>query len=413
MDRFSVGAQLAKLGLSRDQNESESLSEPVWLDGTATGEEHAVASDVPKSILKRSEEGNRPRKPSAAKVTFGAADSFSAEAAAANPAAVELLKSMHAKHADGVVVSTNFGPNSAVILHLATRVNPNIPIVWVDTGYLSDETYLHAEQLTALLNLNLQVYQPVMSRARMEAIHGKLWETNEKEFGRLRKVEPMKRALSELKVKASVVGLRRSQLGHSGKSVTRVSKDGNERFRVLPIFDWSDADVANYITEHGLPSHGDATSGPRRDALRYAEHGINACALAKGARLDLHKETGSRGILLSISKVTTTTAMAKSAVVPDLEVEIYTRINSALCKSTKKLLEEKNVDFMEYVVGIDIAEDTLLTSIGGSTHSAPYVFVGGEYVGGFNEVCERLGEDPRRHATVWGRNVSNVQVGLV
>jgi len=243
----------------------------------------------------------------------------------------------------------------------------------------------------------------------MEAVRGKLWETDEREFGRLRKVEPMKRALSDLKVKASIVGLRRSQLGQSSTTVTRVSKDGNERFRVLPIFDWSDADMARYIEEHGLPSHGITSSGPRRDALRYAEHGINSDALAKTTE----KRLPARNLNLHAAFKKAPATSGKMAISMDADVEVYTKINSALCKSAKKLLEEKNVEYTEYIIGADIAEDALSTNIGMEGRSAPYIFIGGAYVGGFNEMCERLGEDPRRHTAVWGRNVANVQVGLV
>lgn len=409
MDRFSVGAKLAMLGLNKGQqanDETLSRSEPMWLDGSMPITS-ADAEEQPKSILKRPST-EQALKPSGARVSFGPT-SFSDQIHKKDPenmSATELLQSMCSKHNDGIVVSTNFGPNSAVILHLVTRVYPNIPVVWVDTGYLSKETYIHAEQLSKLLNLNLHVFQPSMSRARMEAVYGNLWETDEKEFGRLRKVEPMKRALNELNVKASIVGLRRSQLGNSARSVSRVSKDGNERYRVLPIFDWCDADMLKYVEDYGLPLHGDASSGPRRDALRYAEHGINSNSLVA-------KEAPKNSVRVSNSMPMATNETFKGKVQQLPDVEVYTRINSSLCKSTRKLLEDKGMAFTEYIVGVDIAEDTLLASIGGDKKSAPFVFVGGQYVGSFNEMCERLGEDPRRHVAVWGRNVANVQVGLV
>jgi phosphoadenosine phosphosulfate reductase len=412
MDRFSVGAKLAMLGLNKGgqqaNNETLSRSEPMWLDGS-TPVSSAEAEEQPKSILKRPS-AEQALKPSGARVSFGPT-TFSDQVHKSNPesmSATELLQCMCSKHSEGIVVSTNFGPNSAVILHLVTRVYPNIPVVWVDTGYLSKETYIHAEQLSKLLNLNLHVFQPSMSRARMEAIYGNLWETDEKEFGRLRKVEPMKRALNELNVKASIVGLRRSQLGNSARSVSRISKDGNERYRVLPIFDWTDADMLQYIKDYGLPLHGDVTSGPRRDALRYAEHGINAISLV-AEEAPKKSVRAAPSIPLKINE--TPLSMGKIQELPD--VEVYTKVNSSLCKSTRKLLEEKGTAFTEYIVDIDIAEDTLLASIGGGQKSAPFVFIGGQYVGGFNEICERLGEDPRRHVAVWGRNVANIQVGLV
>ncbi|MEL6130863.1 MAG: phosphoadenylyl-sulfate reductase, partial [Cyanobacteria bacterium J06628_4] len=113
---------------------------------------------------------------------------------------------------DALVMSTSFGIQSAVMLHLVTQVTPNIPVIWVDTGYLPAETYRFAEQLTQQLNLNLKVYQSPISPARMEALHGRLWDQDNVEalnrYDQIRKVEPMQRALKELGAKAWLAGLR-------------------------------------------------------------------------------------------------------------------------------------------------------------------------------------------------------------
>ena len=93
---------------------------------------------------------------------------------------------------NGLVMSTNFGIQAAVMLHLVTSVMPKIPVIWVDTGYLPAETYKFAERLTQRLELNLQVYQSPLSPARMEALYGKLWEQNDVEalnrYDQIRKV---------------------------------------------------------------------------------------------------------------------------------------------------------------------------------------------------------------------------------
>ncbi|MFM8788614.1 MAG: phosphoadenosine phosphosulfate reductase family protein, partial [Chthoniobacterales bacterium] len=95
-------------------------------------------------------------------------------------------------------LSTSFGVQAAVMLHLVTRIDPQIPVVFVDTGYLFPETYRFAEELTARLGLNLKVYTPLLTPARQEALYGKLWEQGVEgleKYGRLNKVEPMNRAL--------------------------------------------------------------------------------------------------------------------------------------------------------------------------------------------------------------------------
>ncbi|MFP4566917.1 MAG: phosphoadenylyl-sulfate reductase [Spirochaetaceae bacterium] len=171
---------------------------------------------------------------------------------------------------DRLVMSTSFGIQSAVLLHLAVSVVPRIPVIWIDTGYLPDETYSYAQTLTERLGLNLRVYQSSLSPARMEAIHGRLWETGRREdldvYHRIRKVEPMQRALAELRATAWLSGVRRSQAGtrHDLPEVTL-------RWGVVkvhPILDWSDEKVSHYLRENQLPRHpleerGYATVGDR------------------------------------------------------------------------------------------------------------------------------------------------------
>ncbi|VXD16621.1 Phosphoadenosine phosphosulfate reductase [Planktothrix serta PCC 8927] len=158
---------------------------------------------------------------------------------------------------EGLVMSTSFGIQSAVMLHLVTRVVPNIPIVWVDTGYLPTETYIFAEELTQRLNLNLKVYQSPISPARMEALHGRLWEKNDVEalnyYDKIRKVEPMQRALQELNATAWLAGLRADQTHHR-KTLNRVIKQSG-RYKVHPILSWNSRDIYQYLTAHDLPYH--------------------------------------------------------------------------------------------------------------------------------------------------------------
>lgn len=158
---------------------------------------------------------------------------------------------------EGLVLSTSFGIQSAVMLHLVTQVIPDIPIIWIDTGYLPEATYQFAEELTQRLNLNLKVYQSPMSPARMEALYGKLWEQDDVEaFNRydyIRKVEPMQRALKELNATAWLAGLRKGQTDHR-KTLGFVAKQG-EQYKIHPILTWTSRDIYQYLTAHDLPYH--------------------------------------------------------------------------------------------------------------------------------------------------------------
>ena len=158
---------------------------------------------------------------------------------------------------DNVIMSTSFGIQSAVMLHLVTRFIPKIPIIWIDTGYLPAQTYQFAEELTQRLELNLKVYQSPISPARMEALHGKLWEQDDVEaFNRydyIRKVEPMQRALDELNAKAWLAGLRSQQTQHR-QTLGRVAKQG-DIYKIHPILYWNSRDIYQYLTAHDLPYH--------------------------------------------------------------------------------------------------------------------------------------------------------------
>ena len=156
-----------------------------------------------------------------------------------------------------VAVSTSFGIQSAVTLQLATRVLPEVPVIWVDTGYLPSETYRYADELVSRLKLNLHVYQSSTSPARMEALHGRLWETGDaadfQRYDDIRKVEPMTRALEQLQPQAWVSGLWAQQTDYR-KTLSRVSSDGT-RQKVLPILHWTSRDVYQFMQENGLPQH--------------------------------------------------------------------------------------------------------------------------------------------------------------
>src|SRR5690625_30248 len=70
------------------------------------------------------------------------------------------------------VTTTSFSPNSAAMLHLATRVDPEMTILWVDSGYNMADCYQVAEQLIRQLQLRIRVYLPSMSSERRNALMG-------------------------------------------------------------------------------------------------------------------------------------------------------------------------------------------------------------------------------------------------
>ncbi|UXI67855.1 phosphoadenylyl-sulfate reductase [Tahibacter amnicola] len=153
-------------------------------------------------------------------------------------------------------LSSSFGAQSAASLHLVTQQTPDIPVILVDTGYLFPETYRFADELAERLKLNLKVYRPNISRAWMEARHGRLWENGVQgidEYNRLRKVEPMRRALEDLAVRTWFAGLRRAQA--RSRSDAQVLELRNGRWKFHPLVDWTDRDIYVYLQQHDLPYH--------------------------------------------------------------------------------------------------------------------------------------------------------------
>jgi phosphoadenosine phosphosulfate reductase len=154
------------------------------------------------------------------------------------------------------VLSSSFGIQSAVMLHLLTQVDSNIPVLITDTGHLFPETYRFIEQLTDRLNLNLQVYQAKESAAWQQAKYGDEWAQSDdalKAYNRRNKVEPLERGLSELNANTWFSGVRRQQSAHrEGLSVVGTLRG---RYKVHPIIDWSNKDVHEYLTKHNLPYH--------------------------------------------------------------------------------------------------------------------------------------------------------------
>lgn len=156
----------------------------------------------------------------------------------------------------GFMLSSSFGAQSAVMLHLLTQQFPDIPVVLTDTGYLFPETYQFIDEMTEKLNLNLKVYRSPISSGWQEARYGKLWEKGLEgieQYNQMNKVVPMQRALEELETKTWFAGLRRTQSDTREK--LQVIQKLEKQFKVYPIIDWSNKDVHYYLKEHDLPYH--------------------------------------------------------------------------------------------------------------------------------------------------------------
>ena len=98
-----------------------------------------------------------------------AVDPAAADRRLSDASASERLAWAVGQYGGSLVLSTSFGAQSAVMLHLVNAVIPNIPVVLIDTGYLFPETYQFIDELTGRLNLNLKVFRSDASPAWQES----------------------------------------------------------------------------------------------------------------------------------------------------------------------------------------------------------------------------------------------------
>jgi phosphoadenosine phosphosulfate reductase len=188
------------------------------------------------------------------------------------------------------IVSTNFRPYEAVVLHLCAQAQPDIPVLWVDHGYNRPATYQHAEQLKKLLNLNLRPYLPKMSVAHREAVYGPVPTTDDeaglKQFSAQMKLEPFQRGMKELAPSVWITALRKVQ-NPNRAGLNIVSEDKNfGALKVSPVFYCSDADMEAHLEKHHLPNEWDyfdpAKADEKRECGLHAAWGRDVVAAGAG-----------------------------------------------------------------------------------------------------------------------------------
>ena len=182
-----------------------------------------------------------------ANVTFAHIDSLQPE---------EVIEWGYSIFGETMIMTTSFGAESAVMLHMATRTIRDLKIVFIDTGFLFPETYRFMRVLRDRFNLDLRIFVPSLTPACLEALHGRLWEqegSGRELYQHLTRVEPMNRALEQLNARAWIAGLRREQTPYRAQ-LRKIERQGSV-FKLCPILDWTEEDVRGYMHKHDLPYH--------------------------------------------------------------------------------------------------------------------------------------------------------------
>ena len=153
------------------------------------------------------------------------------------------------------VVTTNFRPYEAAILHAVTSVNPDTTVIWCDTGYNTLNTYKHAEEVIKMLDLHVDLFVPKQTVASRNAIMGipEITDPNHAIFTDQVKLEPFTRAMKEHQPEVWFTNLRKEQTEFRNSiDIVSMSKDGI--IKVSPFYYYSDAEMDQYLKENNLPN---------------------------------------------------------------------------------------------------------------------------------------------------------------
>ena len=176
-----------------------------------------------------------------------------------NLSSLEMLEWALQRFENNLAFTTSFGIQSSVLLHLiqSSSLKNEVKIFWIDTGYLPKETYLYANTLINKLSLNITILQSEISPAHMEAMYGKLWESNRVEdinkYHQIRKVDPLDNALKKYSINCWGSGVRAQQTTNRGKM--KFIELIRDTLSIRPLLGWSQKDIFYYMKEKNLPQH--------------------------------------------------------------------------------------------------------------------------------------------------------------
>lgn len=173
------------------------------------------------------------------------------------------------------VVTTNFGPFSSSILHAVTSIKKDVPVIWCDTGYNTQATYRHAEEVINALELNMRIYVPRQTRARRDVLMGGIPDIDDpghREFTWQVKLEPFQRAMEEHSPDVWFTNIRKGQTAFRDTlDILSISKEGI--LKVSPFYHFSDAELSRYLMQYNLTNELDYYDPTK--VLQHRECGLH------------------------------------------------------------------------------------------------------------------------------------------
>ncbi|MFN8215806.1 MAG: phosphoadenylyl-sulfate reductase [Solirubrobacterales bacterium] len=165
--------------------------------------------------------------------------------------AAETIEWMFDSFGENHYIACSFQKTSSVTAHLATQINPEARFFYLDTDFLFPETYETRDRLAERLGIEFDRYHNLTPAEQAAEYGEELWKTDPDACCGIRKVEPMRRALSS--VDCWVAGVRRGDSSSRSKTPKFAWDRKFNLWKLNPLADWTERDVWNYIHEHRLP----------------------------------------------------------------------------------------------------------------------------------------------------------------
>lgn len=153
------------------------------------------------------------------------------------------------KFAKKPILTTNFGPYSASLIDVVVRQMPEIPVIWVDTGFNTEETYCFIEKMKYKYNLNLYDYR---AREPYERELPEIGTEEHKQFSQQVKIKPFQEAIRRHNPDVWFTNLRKGQTAH--RNTMNIFNVKDAILKVCPFYHWNTQELAQYLKHHQLPN---------------------------------------------------------------------------------------------------------------------------------------------------------------
>ncbi len=159
-----------------------------------------------------------------------------------------------------IAMTSSFGPESGVLLHMASRIDPNVAVLFLETGYHFPETIAYKEELVKLLGLKNMVDLKADPKRKAEVVKrydGVPYEKNPDLCCQINKVEPMDLAMKDFNAWMSGIRRHQTDFRKSIRIFEEYRKPGVEHplYKISPLANFTSREMWWYLKEHTIPKH--------------------------------------------------------------------------------------------------------------------------------------------------------------